>query len=326
MSERLGSLQINKEASTEEYEQTDTEMSVAPATAAAAVSGNAQAELPKNMVPDPGWFNGDQSKFEDWWRGIRLFLKSNRVTGMDDRITAILARLRGGVAGIYAQKKLDEFDEDNDIQDWNEFVKEFKTTFSDKSKAADAEWKIETFKQGKKNTADFMIEFEALATKADTDELHAIFLLKKNVQQDIIKTILGYPPIAMPETLKEWKVAITLVGQGYESTEGRHDYKTETGTTYGGRGQPMDIGKSNDNFKDGKPKCFNCNKYGHMAKECQSEKREQEMRTCFKCDKKEHIAKDCKGKQKIKIRKTREEESDEEDKNDKEQGFGDDLE
>ena len=28
----------------------------------------------------------------------------------------------------------------------------------------------------------------------------------------------------------------------------------------------MDIGKSNDNFKDGKPKCFNCNKYGHMAK------------------------------------------------------------
>ena len=50
------------------------------------------------------------------------------------------------------------------------------------------------------------------------------------------------------------------------------------------------------------------------------------MRTCFKYDKKRHIAKDCKGKQKMKIRKTREEESDEEDKNDKEQGFGDDLE
>ena len=83
--------------------------------------------------------------------------------------------------GIYAQKKLDEFDEDNNTQDWDKFVKEFKTTFSDKSKAADAEWKIETFKQGKKNTADFMIEFEALAMKADTNELHAIFLLKKNV-------------------------------------------------------------------------------------------------------------------------------------------------
>ena len=156
-------------------------MSMVPATTAAAVSENIQAGLPKNMIPDPGQFNGDRSKFEDWWRGIRLFLKSNRVNRTDDRITAILAHLRGGVAGIYAQKKLDKLDEDNNTQDWDNFVKELKTTFSDKSKAADAKWKIETFKQGKRNTADFIIEFEALATKTDTDKLHAIFLLKKNV-------------------------------------------------------------------------------------------------------------------------------------------------
>jgi len=87
-------------------------------------------------------------------------------------------------------------------------------------KAADAKWKIKTFKQGKKNIVDFMIEFDALAIKADTDELHAIFLLKKNIRQDIIKMILEYLPIAMPESLKEWKVVITSVGQGYESTEG----------------------------------------------------------------------------------------------------------
>jgi len=60
-----------------------------------------------------------------------------------------------------------------------------------------------------------MIDFEA-----NTNELYMIFLLKKNVQSDIIKTILGYPPIAAPETLKEWKVAITSVRKGYKSTEG----------------------------------------------------------------------------------------------------------
>ena len=53
--------------------------------------------------------------------------------------------------------------------------------FSGKNKTADTEWKIKTFKQEKKNTVDFMIEFKALAIKADIDELHAIFLLKKNV-------------------------------------------------------------------------------------------------------------------------------------------------
>ena len=121
-------------------------------------------------------------------------------------------------------------------------------------------------------------------------------------------------------------MAITSVEQGYESTEERQDYKMATGTTYGGRGQPMDIGKSNDNYKDGKPKCFNCNKYGHMAKECQVVKKEHKTRTCFKYEKKGHITKNCKEKQMMKKRKIQEEESDEEDKNDKEQGFGDDLE
>jgi len=119
-----------------------------------------------------------------------------------------------------------------------------------------------------------MIKFDVLAMKADTDELHAIFLLKKIVRQDIIKTILEYPLIAILESLKEWKVAITSVGQGYESTEGCHDYKTSTGTTYSGQRQPMDIGRSNENFKDKKPKCFNHNKYGYMTKECQAKKKE----------------------------------------------------
>ena len=53
--------------------------------------------------------------------------------------------------------------------------------FSDKTKAMDVKWKIESFKQGKKNTADFMIEFDILAIKVDTDELYTIFLLKKNI-------------------------------------------------------------------------------------------------------------------------------------------------
>ncbi len=77
---------------------------------------------------------------------------------------------------------------------------------------------------------------------------------------------MGYPLIAMPDTLKEWKVAITLVGQEFESIERQNNYKTSTRTTYGGKGQPIDIGKSNKNFKDKKPKYFNCNKYRYYGK------------------------------------------------------------
>jgi len=115
----------------------------------------------------------------------------------DDKITTVLARLRGDIAGIYAQKKIDKLEDIEDTQDWKEFIKEIKTAFSDKSKAVDTEWKIETFQQSKKYIANFMIKFDTLAMKAETNDMHVIFLLKKNVQANIIKTILGYPPIVM---------------------------------------------------------------------------------------------------------------------------------
>ena len=89
----------------------------------------------------------------------------------------------------------------------------------------------------------------------------------------------------------------------------------------------MDIEKSNNNFKDRKPKFFNCNKYRHIAKEYQSKKKEQETRKCFKYDEKEHIVKNCKGRQLMEKCKVQEESDNEDDKeNDKKQGFGEDLE
>jgi len=57
-----------------------------------------------------------------------------------------------------------------------------------------------------------MIKFEVLAIKAETNNMHTIFLLKKNIRSDIIKMILGYLLIVVPGTLKEWKMAITSVG------------------------------------------------------------------------------------------------------------------
>ena len=93
----------------------------------------------------------------------------------------------------------------------------------------------------------------------------------------------------------EWKVVIILVGQRYKSTEGWHDYKTSTGTIYRGWWQLIDIGKSNNNFKGGKLKYFNCNKYGYIAKKYWK-KKEKEIRKCFKYKQEGHIAKNYKGK------------------------------
>ena len=94
-------------------------------------------------------------------------------------------------------------------------------------------------------------------------------MLKKNVRSDIIKIKLGYLPIVAPELLNEWKMAIISVKQEYESTEGKQDYKIELEIIYGRKEVPIDIRKFKDNYdKDEKSKCFNCNVYKHMAKDC----------------------------------------------------------
>ena len=43
------------------------------------------------------------------------------------------------------QKKIDKLEDVENTQDWEEFVKEIKIAFSDKSKTADTEWNIEIF-------------------------------------------------------------------------------------------------------------------------------------------------------------------------------------
>ena len=65
--ERLGSLQIMNEVSEEMTEWLDKEMSVAQAPE---MMNNTQTTIPKSMVLDPEWFDGNRTKFEDWWREI----------------------------------------------------------------------------------------------------------------------------------------------------------------------------------------------------------------------------------------------------------------
>ena len=104
LSEVLGLLRITKKYVLERNKTTKPAILEAERiliTLALTVYNVEQIVMPKSMVSDLVWFNGDQTKFKDWWRGIQLFLKSNRVTATNNKITVVLAQLRGGIIGIY---------------------------------------------------------------------------------------------------------------------------------------------------------------------------------------------------------------------------------
>ena len=85
----------------------------------------------------------------------------------------------------------------------------------------------------------------------------------------------------------------------------------------------MDIGKFKENFKDRKPRCFNCNIYGHLAKDYKRPKKEGDIRKCYKYKKVGYITKDCRTGQKIKNWSIQEDIDME--NNNKKQSFGDGL-
>jgi hypothetical protein len=241
-------------------------------------------------------FEGDREKFSDWWRQMTFFLKYNDITSADKKAIAILSRMQGGIAGTYAAKWLTKVESSDDTIDWEDFKKDITTSFSVGNEKEKAEWDIEEFKQGKRHIADFLIEFSVLKVKAKCNHTHAIFLLKKHVRKDIIKTILGYPSDKIPTSYEDWMSNILSVGQGYESTEIRRDHVSSTGTTYGGAGQPMEIGRKKFEWNQkGEPKCHKCGTFGHIGRVCPKTKHSPGIK-CYSCGKFGHTSKVCRSK------------------------------
>ena len=181
------------------------------------LAGTLQAVMPKNMVLDLKWFDENWMIFENWWREIQSFLKSNKIIVTEDKITISLTQ-RKHCRDICIERKLMRWKKKKIFRIGIDLLKKSRQHSATRVRQQIPNGKSSYLdKKRKKHITKFMIKFEVLAIKAETNNMHAIFLLKKNIRTDIIKTILGYPPIVVPETLKEWNVIITLVRQGYKS-------------------------------------------------------------------------------------------------------------
>ncbi|SJL15094.1 uncharacterized protein ARMOST_18576 [Armillaria ostoyae] len=150
---------------------------------------------------------------------------------------------------------------------------------------------------GTMTATEYLQELEKLAKKAklrhDTDDHgHMVTALRQGVPASYTNMIanigtnipVGYEQwgkrIIIMNEERQRKAALDLVGRMYQprppppqqnagtpkgasgATTSSAPKKTATGTTYGGRGQPMDI----DAIKSGN--CFRCGEKGHISKNC----------------------------------------------------------
>jgi hypothetical protein len=174
---------------------------------------------------------------------MQLHLKFNNVKNPDNKIAIITSKMKGGVARFFAQKWENTLINNDDTGNWDKFKSELTSSFSLRDTTKIARIQIEEFKQGNQHINNFIIKFGVLRETSKIDKTHAIFLSKRHVKSDIIKIIMGYPPVTIPSDLNNWITAIQSVRKGQESTQTRRDLLTPTRVTYGGSGQPMEIGR-----------------------------------------------------------------------------------
>ncbi|EKM73194.1 hypothetical protein AGABI1DRAFT_135382, partial [Agaricus bisporus var. burnettii JB137-S8] len=111
----------------------------------AAVTVSAQTDVLKSLIPNPKDFGGNREEFSEWWRSMTLFPQIQQGHGHRPEDYR------------YHQKIASEI-----TYTWDTFEEEIKTSFGKGNEKDIAEEKIESLKQGKKNTMDFLVEFTAL--------------------------------------------------------------------------------------------------------------------------------------------------------------------
>lgn len=171
----------------------------------------------KSLVADPGMFKGTKKEFEPWWRKMRLYLKGNKakINTNDRKVMVVLSRLGGKMCASFAEGKIDKGIAANTFGSWQTLEAEITQRFTEHNTQEISKMRIENFKQGPHKVDEFMTAFKTLKERAGTDDGHAVFLLQKNMAEEILKVIYEYP--TLPSGYEAWKAAILTIGRNKET-------------------------------------------------------------------------------------------------------------
>ncbi|EGN91632.1 hypothetical protein SERLA73DRAFT_157484 [Serpula lacrymans var. lacrymans S7.3] len=143
------------------------------------------------VVADPGAFEEDRAQFAEWWIKFLIWVKANwDAFAYDFEVaTVVLSRLKGPVAGQYAQVRLQECYTAGVWPTWDNLKVEIKKYFKPQAERDWARQQIRSFKQGNMRTDDFVTRFLALSIQGGLGNEHAVELLERNVNPHIAEQL-----------------------------------------------------------------------------------------------------------------------------------------
>jgi hypothetical protein len=246
-----------------------------------------------NLVPEPLFFDGTASKFDEWMLSIEVYFTVHAAKFADNRVRslAILSRMRGGAAGLWAKLAIETRISDP-AATWftlPELKEQLVAAFRDHTTKQKARDKLKYLCQGEKQSIDsFFVTFDTLAVECEvTNNQQLIYLLERAVLRKYIHQIVTTQ--ARPDTYKGYKDVVLRIARYHEQAEEQlrfecrrtfffrdpvvrdkprpeppqQDKRTGTGVVFGGQGKAMDVDAARQQNR-----CFNCGKVGHFKRDC----------------------------------------------------------
>ncbi|EGN95306.1 hypothetical protein SERLA73DRAFT_155393 [Serpula lacrymans var. lacrymans S7.3] len=148
--------------------------------------GALTSQLAKMQANPPAATPSVEKKFNK-----KIWVKANWDVFSDDFevATAVLSRLKGPVAGRYAQVRLQECYTAGVWPTWDDLKKEIEKYFKPQAERDWAWQQIYLFKQGNLRTDNYVTRFLALSIQRGLGNEHAVELLERNVNPRIAEQI-----------------------------------------------------------------------------------------------------------------------------------------